>query len=98
MTRRITNPGMICPKGVLNSQKGIFCDYCKKWVHLQCTTLSISDYINLSSDSSNWYCSKCLEQALTFHNFDDDLEFKNIIFNLNTGTHVNATILKTLIS
>ena len=30
MARRITNPCMICTKGVLNSQKGIFCDYCKK--------------------------------------------------------------------
>ena len=76
MARRITNPCMICTEGVLNSQKGIFCDYCKKWVHLQCTTLSISDNIYLSPDSSNWYCSKCLEQELPYNNFDDDLEFK----------------------
>ena len=92
MARRITNPYIICTNRILNSQKGIFCDNCKKWVHLQCTTLSISGYIYLS-DSSNWYCSKCLEQEHPFNNFDD-LEFKNIIFSLNTGTRVNVTILK----
>ena len=63
-------------------------------MHLQCTPLSISDYIYLSFDFSNWYCSKYLEQELPFNNFDDDLEFKNTIFNLNTGTHVNASFLK----
>lgn len=67
----------------------------KKWAHLWCTNLSSSNFISLSADSNSWYNSKCLAQEVPFNNLDDDLEFKiKYIFNLNTGTSINASILK----
>ena len=88
---------MICTKGVLNSQKRYILWLLQKngsiynaqlYLYLTIFTYHPTPVIGTVQN--------VLELELPFNNLDNDLEFKNTIFNLNTGAHVNATILKQL--
>jgi hypothetical protein len=94
MPRKPTNPCSVCTKGVLDSQRGIYCDLCESWVHLKCTVLTRPDYEVLSVKNDDWYCSTCLGATFPFNNIEDDLEFKNIIFNLTKGNSLHSDVLK----
>ena len=94
MARRITNPCLTCSKSVTNSQRAMFCEICKKWQHLKCSTLGLHDYIKISNCADDWYCTNCIIKILPFINIDDDLEFINCPFNLARGFSASADVIK----
>ena len=54
-----------CSLIVLYSHKGIACDSCNRWCHLECdTNMSEVRYQQLQSESISidWYCRECLNR------------------------------------
>ena len=50
-----------CRDRVPEDGNSISCDYCRKWCHLECTDLSVSQFEIFSKDKSfEWACSKCV--------------------------------------
>ena len=56
----------VCEKEVLETDKGVGCDHCKKWVHHRCNELSDFDFRYLQNDKDFWYCIKCIPQIFPF--------------------------------
>lgn len=73
----------VCVKFIQSNQKAIFCDLCKKWIHLKCTELSRVDYISLDGSPNEWFCSPCLQNLFPFNQIDDDIEFVLAIQDYN---------------
>ena len=49
-----------CLKGVSDKDKGIQCELCEAWHHLQCTIVSDELYKQLGAvDCLHWYCTAC---------------------------------------
>ena len=48
-----------CRKSVYWNQKGIQCDGCDRWHHINCIGISVSDYLGLSESSAPWHCAVC---------------------------------------
>ena len=61
----INFPCIKCEKPVLNHHKAIFCDCCKKWIHLKCSGMSMFQYLQLSSQNYDWYCSNCFQSPFS---------------------------------
>lgn len=74
----------VCSKRVYDSQRGIFCDCCKPWVHLKCTEFSYKEYISLSNDNTDWYCHLSIKDILPFNKLDE-FEFHLVIAELSIG-------------
>ena len=85
-----------CKKEVKDSQKGIFCDYCKYWVHLKCTTFSIAYYKILSDGTEDWFCQKCIQANFPFNHYDDDTEFLNCIFMNSRCNDVDRSFISSV--
>ena len=92
--RPIVNPCFVCAKCVRKSQRGIFCDLCSQWVHLSCTSLSISDYKLIADSSDDWYCHKCTQNCFPFNSIDDDIQYQNCIYNLQKSDALNLDWIK----
>lgn len=90
----MSNNCLSCTKTVRNNQRGIFCDICKSWCHLCCTSLSISDYNNLSNSPDPWFCHKCIEYLFPFNNLSDDTEYVNCIYNLSHSQSFSMDYLR----
>ena len=69
----------LCTKTVRKNQKHLYCVSCKKWYHLRCTQLLVTDFELISHD--DWYCSNCLAELFPFTNADDDIEFASSLFS-----------------
>ena len=62
-----TNPGptsvkypcQICDKAVKRGQRGIACDGCDKWHHVDCMLMSTGVYEALANTSLEWICCAC---------------------------------------
>ena len=65
-------PCGVCSRAVRSNQKGIFCEVCLQWLHTKCINLSNANYDRLSSSDEGWCCSRCLKEALPFHNCSSD--------------------------
>ena len=61
----------VCFKRVFDSQRGIFCDCCKHWVHLSCTKFSYNEYIKLSNVNADWYCYLCVMDIFPFNKLEE---------------------------
>jgi hypothetical protein len=49
-----------CLKGVTDKDKGVQCEVCEVWFHLQCTDLTEDVYKYMDKvESLHWYCSVC---------------------------------------
>lgn len=50
-----------CRTAVTASQKGVECEVCKTWYHIQCQKLSVTDYNALQRGIPGccWFCSNC---------------------------------------
>jgi hypothetical protein len=70
---------LVCARRVRDNQRAIFCDICCRWVHLSCTNLNIADYVYLSDDDVDLYCTKCTNELFPFNHIDDDEEFINTL-------------------
>ena len=75
-------PCVSCSQPVKSNQHGIFCNVCERWIHLRCTSFSLTDYNNLASDDSPWICHICLGETFPFGLLDEH-EFQSIIYEKN---------------
>ena len=73
-------PCSICNKNVLNNQKGVRCDSCDKWCHVNCDGMSDEYYLYLQSSSDDvlWHCLLC---TVKFHH-------ENIPFTLSDNSEI----------
>ena len=51
-----------CRKPVRSNQRGICCDECDKWFHMQCGGLTPTEYARLSNSPESWVCTASLTQ------------------------------------
>ena len=49
-----------CCKPVRSNQRGICCDECDKWFHMQCGGLTHTEYARLSNSPESWVCTAYL--------------------------------------
>ena len=83
-------PCIVCNNPVKSNQSGIFCDYCKLWVHLKCTDLTYFDFYNLANNTDPWYCPSCISSIFPFNELDPT-EFRNVFTdNINLLNSVNS--------
>ena len=52
-------PCIECNKPVRNNQRGIQCDTCDRWGHINCLNISILHYNLLANSDDNWFCPQC---------------------------------------
>jgi len=67
-------------KRISSAVPAIFCDICKKWVHLKCSNLSVSQFAALSSSSTLYFCHMCISDSLPV-NLDCDHSISDITYN-----------------
>ena len=68
------NPGPVrhpcteCCKSVRSNQQGIYCDWCERWTHAACCSVSSKEYNHLSSQGEDheWICPTCLRTELPY--------------------------------
>ena len=73
-------PCLICLKFCKSNQNCIFCDLCKNWIHLKCTSLTVDQFNELTNSSdgpdNTYCCPSCILKNLPtfdfFNDFDDD--------------------------
>ena len=74
----------LCSKYCQNGENSILCDCCNKWHHLNCTSLSYKEFINLSSSNLHYYCDKCSASFLPFCSLDT-VEFGCLFDKISTN-------------
>ena len=54
-------PCQVCAKAVRSNQRGICCDACEGWCHMNCVDMNITEYNKFTNDPLlTWYCQNCL--------------------------------------
>ena len=48
-----------CEKPVKSNQKGIMCDFCDRWYHPRCCSVSDTMFVELANSSCIWICNDC---------------------------------------
>ena len=48
-----------CERPVKSNQKGIQCDLCDKWYHVNCEHISSESYHLLANNTDEWFCGLC---------------------------------------
>ena len=61
-------PCGICDRSLKSNQRGIQCDYCDTWFHVNCINLNPIIYEALANTSCIWECDQC-----GFSNFSSSL-------------------------
>ena len=82
-----TYPCINCSKSVTNKQNAILCIACKKWIHLNCSSLGY-DFFHSDAD---WICDICLYKELPFHDADipnDTDEHPNTVVQYDSITKI----------
>ena len=59
------DPCSVCEKEVLETEKGVSCDHCKKWFHQKYNELSDFDFKYLQNNKDLHYI-KCITQIVPF--------------------------------
>ena len=75
--RKIKYPCQICEKAVTWKQRGVACDDCNCWYHVECMHMSTPVYMALNNIS--WHCVNC-----GLPNFSTNLFESTIISNSNS--------------
>jgi hypothetical protein len=68
----------------LNSVK-VCCSLCKCWMHVKCNSHDMMRYNTCSQ--KEWYCSRCLVYGFAFNHVEDDLQFRNCLYELKHDTN-----------
>jgi len=69
-----------CSRRFSSAVLAIFCDICKKWLHLKCSNLTDSQIDVLSSSSMPYFCHMCISDSLPV-NLDCDHSISDITYN-----------------
>ena len=75
-------PCGICQKAVATKHKATCCDLCNKWIHIGCSNLNKSAYIQIQHSDANWFCMPCLKNEVPSNTITDhELEKVNTMVN-----------------
>ena len=69
-----------CSRHSSSAVLAIFYDICKKWLHLNCSNLTDSQFDALSSSSMSYFCHMCISDSLPV-NLDCDHSITDITYN-----------------
>ena len=64
-------PCGICQKAVATKHKATCCDLCNKWIHIGCSNLNKSAYIQIQHSDANWFCMPCLKNEVPSNTITD---------------------------
>ena len=69
-----TLPCGICHKNVKETDKGILCSNCNKWIHIKCNNTSTLEYLKLVEeiDDVSWFCKPCHTIMFPFGSMEND--------------------------
>ena len=87
---------VICPccnEECTSTQNSIYCFYCNKWLHLNCTSLNIDEFNTLSQSELDYSCENCMKSIHPFGNLNNDeliTLFDNPCLSSNSTCNVNA--------
>lgn len=76
-------PCGVCSNPVKSNQKGIQCDLCDQWYHINCEHMPNSIYDSLSSSVDSWFCSSCSLPNLS-DSFFNPSNLNNSILDLSS--------------
>ena len=62
----------ICNKTIAKNHKKLECSFCKKYVHIKCNRLNVSDYDKLVKLKSNFTCIPCISSQIPFTAMPDN--------------------------
>jgi len=69
-----------CRRRFSSTVPAIFCDICKKWLHLKCSNLTDSQFAALPSSSMPYFCHMCISDSLPV-NLDCDHSISDITYD-----------------
>jgi hypothetical protein len=72
-------PRQVCYKAVTWKHRGVACDDCSKWYHVECMYMSTTVYNALASSNISWHCVTC-----GMHNFSSSL-FESFMVNTSNS-------------
>ena len=96
-------PCSVCLKCVKTNDRAIYCDICKKWVHIKCNKITPSKYKEMQNetDSDTFICITCIRSELPFgfesneclkltieKGLSIESNLENIDFNIPVGMNV----------
>ena len=67
----------ICDKNIRGNAKSVCCNYCNKWIHLKCNSISNNKYNELQ-DNKSFFCIRCFNNELPF-GFESDESFSRTV-------------------
>ena len=70
----------ICTRNIRGNAKAVCCDFCDRWVHSKCNSISTSKYDELSEEDNDeqFLCIKCFNDELPF-GFQNDTSFNQAV-------------------
>lgn len=70
----VAYPCGVCYNPVAINHRGIYCNFCRFWVHAKCNNSSSSDYHKLLDSDANdtWLCQKCFKKEAVFDSLTDE--------------------------
>ena len=86
-------PCGVCDRAVKNTDKGISCDHCSRWIHTNCVGMSDAAYNILCNQTSfSWICCHCAlpNFSSTFFLSASSLETSNSYDLLDSGSSCSS--------
>ena len=76
----------ICTRNIRGNAKAVCCDFCDRWVHIKCNSISSSKYDELSEEDNDeqFLCIKCFNEELPFGFQNDTIFNQAITLGLNS--------------
>ena len=79
-------PCQICNQAVTWKQRGVACDDCEKWYHVDCMHMSTPIYVALAHSNVSWHCVACGLPQFSTSLFDShSLDISNSFSSLSSA-------------
>ena len=84
-------PCQICNRPVTWKQRGVACDDCVQWYHVECMQMSTPIYEALAHSNVSWHCIQCGMPQFTSSLFDSfQMETSNTFDSLTSTSQSSA--------
>ena len=88
----IKYPCQICIRPVTWRQRGVACDDCEQWCHVECMQMSTPVYEALAHSNVSWHCISCGMPQFSSSLFDSfQMETSNIFDSLTSSSQSSDT-------
>ena len=94
----VKNPCSICKFRVHNIHKAIFCNICHFWTHMKCTSLSLSEYNDLTNSDCDGFCTNCLADMFPFDHFENGTDFLLALLDFQSSLNLDSSIMESKFS